>query len=172
MECYSDASHAGDNPHDTFSQTGVIVVMNGAPVYWCSKKQVDSTAISSASAEIYALSEAVRAVRFHAWICADMQVQVNSPLQVFVDNKQAITFQKGTCLKSKLRGCVSLRWAWVKELKEAKDIDVRHVPGRLQKADIFTKGLPNYKFQEQLKTLRGGLHLGHYMEVVQLAKAK
>ena len=99
-----------------------------------------------------------------------MMVPVSSPLQVFVDNKQAISFKKGTCMKSKLRGCISLRWAWVRELREAGEVEVKHVPGRLQRADFLTKGLANYKFQEQLNVVRGELHMAHYMVVVALSK--
>ena len=50
LECYSDSAYGGDKPHVTRSQTGVIVLLNGAPVYWCSRKQIQGTACSSALA--------------------------------------------------------------------------------------------------------------------------
>ena len=56
---YVDSDHAGDRLAGTRSQTGVVVLCNGMPIHWRSNKQ-PVTAISSAAAEIYALSEAPR----------------------------------------------------------------------------------------------------------------
>ena len=57
---YSDSDHAGDRVvNGSRSVTGVIFVCSGMPIHWRSNKQpVSST--SSAVADIYALSEAVR----------------------------------------------------------------------------------------------------------------
>ena len=50
---YSDSDHAGDTCTGTNrSHTGVIVLLNGMPVYWRSNKQ-PITSVSSACAEIY-----------------------------------------------------------------------------------------------------------------------
>ena len=154
IEYYSDASHASDWPYSTKSQTGVMITLNGAPVHWLSTKQVSSTAYSSALAEIYALSEAVRHAQLYAWRCADMQIPVTWPLCIQVDNKQAFSFQKGTCMQSKLRGCVDLRSAWVKELKDASKIVTQQVSSVKQKADVLTKCFPNWLFQQRMKLLR------------------
>ena len=123
-------------------------------MHWISTKQVRSTAYSSALAEIYALSEAVRHSQLYAWRCADMQVPVTWPLCIQVDNKQAISFQKGTCVQSKLRGCVDLREAWVQELRDAGKIATKKVSSERQKADVLTKCFPNWLFQQRLNLLR------------------
>ena len=55
-----DSDWAGDKASgNNRSRTGVVILLNGLPVFWRSNKQPE-TAISSAQAEIYALSEAVR----------------------------------------------------------------------------------------------------------------
>ena len=55
---YSDSDHAGDSKSgDARSTTGVIILLNGMPIFWRSNKQ-PKTSLSSACAEIYALSEA------------------------------------------------------------------------------------------------------------------
>ena len=155
---YSDASHASEWPLSARSQTGVMITLNGAPVHWISTKQVTSTAYSSALAEIYALSETVRHAQLYAWRCDDMQIPVTWPLCIQVDNKQAISFQKGTCLQSKLRGCVDLREEWVKELKDSDKICTKKVGTAAQKADVLTKCFPNWLFQQRLKLLRTDRH--------------
>ena len=170
LQCYSDSGHATDKPNQCRSQTGVIVILNGAPVYWCSRKQIQGTAYSSAMAEIYALSEAVRCVRLVAFVADEMNVKITSPLCIQVDNKQAKSFKEGTCMNSKLRGTVDMRDAWVKELREAKQIEVVHVPAAKQKADVLTKGLPNYKFRLGLNLTRGTRHRRHMAAVANLAR--
>ena len=77
--------------------------LNDAPIRWLSKKQIDS----SAMAKIYALSESVRVARSIAWRCEEMGMKFQSPLCVQVDNRQAKTFQAGTCINSKIRGVCS-----------------------------------------------------------------
>ena len=49
------------------SHTGSMILLNDTPIQWVSKKQIESTAYSSAMAEIYALSETVRVARSVAW---------------------------------------------------------------------------------------------------------
>ena len=172
VECYSDSAYAGDRPHQVRSQTGVVVVLNGAPVYWCSRKQVQGTSYSSAMSEIYALSEAVRCVRLVAFVCDEMGATITVPLCVKVDNKQAKTFKEGTCMSSKIRGVIDMRDAWVRELRDDKGVDVKYVPAAGQKADVLTKGLPNYKFRLGVKLLRGSAHEKHMREVVNVAHGR
>ena len=151
IEIYSDSDHAGDKPHTMKSHTGIMITLNDAPIQWVSKKQIDSTAYSSAMAEIYALSESVRVARSVAWRCEEMGMKLQYPLCVQVDNRQSKTFQEGTCVKSKLRGVVDMRDAWVQELRDLAKVKVKWVPGHLNKADLLTKCFPNWLFQNRLQ---------------------
>ena len=104
-------------------------------------------------AEIYALSETVRAARLVQWRCAEMNMNVSSPLVVQVDNEQARVFADGNCLQSQLRGVIDMRAEWVKELRDKQLVKVVHINTEKNKADLLTKCLPNYKFQKQLKAI-------------------
>ena len=105
VECYSDSDHAGDKGIDCRSQTGIFVLLNGVPVHWRSVKQV-STAVSSACAEIYALSETVKEARLFTWRAEELGKRSSSTLSVQVDNAQATLFAKGVlvgiCGRAKL----------------------------------------------------------------------
>ena len=66
--------------------TGVVFLCNGMPIHWRSKKQ-PTTLTSSAAAEIYAFSEAVRdaqaliaQVRF--FIAGEMGIKAKYPIGV------------------------------------------------------------------------------------------
>ena len=127
LSVYSDSDHAGDRPYTTRSHTGTMILLNNVPIHWASKKQTVSTAYSSAMAEVYALSETVRAARLIAWKCEDMNMNVSSPLVVQVDNDQARVFAHGHCLQSRLRGVVDMREDWVQELRDQNLVQVVHV---------------------------------------------
>ena len=65
-----------------------------------------------------------------------------------VDNKQILSFKYGTCAKSKLRGMISRRWNFIKELLD-ENITVEKVDTRKNLADILTKSLDNVEFNRQ-----------------------
>jgi len=90
---YSDSDHASDKKIDTRSQTGIMILLNGVPCYWRSAKQ-PITALSSAEAEIYALSESVKHGRLFLWRCEEANIPVKWPMTIYVDNtytKQVVT---------------------------------------------------------------------------------
>ena len=70
-DLYVDSDHAGEKKLYSQSRTGVAFFLNGFPTHWKSKKQ-PSTSLSSAAAEIYALSEACKDARLRYWISEDM----------------------------------------------------------------------------------------------------
>ena len=155
LECYSDSDHAGERPQCTHSQTGAMITLNGVPVQWASRKQTATTATSSALAEIYALSETARMSQLTAWKIEELGASLPYPLVIQVDNSQAISFQRSTCLVSKLRGLVDLRWAWVCELRNTNKVSVIKVNTKYNKADVLTKCMPAYKFRMCMRTLQG-----------------
>ena len=138
-ECFSDSDHAGNRRYgDTKSRTGLIILLNGMPMHWRSNKQ-PATAMSSAAAEIVALSETMKDMRLRVWIAEEAQIKVIKPVVVQVDNKAAISFQESTNPGSKLQGVFDMRQAWIKELKNTKEFVVQFVPTEKNLADALTK---------------------------------
>jgi hypothetical protein len=132
-----------------------MITLNGAPVQWASRKQTMATATSSALAEIYALSETARMSQLTAWKIEELRASMTYPLVIQVDNSQAISFQRSTCLVSKLRGLVDLRWAWVCELRDLNKVRVIKVNTMYNKADVLTKCMPAYKFRMCMRNIQG-----------------
>ena len=101
---YSDSDHAGDKQSgNAKSRTGVIILLNGMPIHWRSNKQ-PTTSISSAQAEIYAMSETVRDARLRMWVHEELGGTINYPFPILVDNAAGVSFQNAACTASKLRG--------------------------------------------------------------------
>ena len=138
---YSDSDHAGETAMgNTRSHTGVIMLLNGMPVHWRSNKQ-PKTSLSSAAAEIYAMSEAVKDASLRYWIAEDMHIATDWPMMLHVDNGAGESFQKSTCGQTKLKGIFNLRLEWVKELKNEGVVKAVHVAADRNLADMLTKGL-------------------------------
>ena len=68
-------------------------MLNGMPIHWQSVKQ-PVTALSSTEAEIYALSEAIKAIKHRYWIAEELSDSMDWPAKVQCDNSACIQFQK------------------------------------------------------------------------------
>lgn len=68
-----------------------------------------STAVSSACAKIYALSDAAKHARLYRWRGEEIGIHSHGPVVVQVDNLQAKGFTAVTCVDSKLRGTFDKR---------------------------------------------------------------
>lgn len=150
IEIYCDSDHGGDKHLTTRSQSGVMITLNGVPVHWGSSRQ-PVTVLSSAEAEIYALAEAVKCGRLCNWRCEEMGMKINWPITISVDNTQAITFQKGTCVNSKLRGTFDMRREFVGELRNNKEVDTKHISRDKNLADNLTHCQPSGPFNRGLQ---------------------
>jgi hypothetical protein len=146
---YSDSDHASDKKIDTRSQTGIMILLNGVPCYWRSAKQ-PITALSSAEAEIYALSESVKHGRLFLWRCEEANIPVKWPMTIYVDNTQSKSFQNATCINSKLRGVFDLRDAWIQELRDKGQVETVAIPRKENKSDILTHCLSSGNFNKEV----------------------
>ena len=88
MVIYSDSDFATD-PENRLSVTGFVLYLCGVPIVWRTKQQASVT-LSSSEAEYFALSEAVKEVRFVYQLLLEMGFKVEVPITVRVDNMGAI----------------------------------------------------------------------------------
>ena len=150
LKYFSDSDHAGDLPITTCSHSGTMLLLNGVPIRWKSKKQ-PKTSRSSAEAEIYALGQTVDETNFLNWKLQDIGVTVEMPTQVYVDNSQAKAFTEHLCINTRLRSTFNLNQQWIKELRDSKLLKVNKVESIKNPADLLTKPLPAYKHIQLLK---------------------
>ena len=134
---YVDSDLAGD-PASTRSRTGIVVILNQMPVHWRSQKQ-PITCFSSAAAEVFALSEAVKDSQSLIWRAEELGCKFKYPIRMQEDNQAAVSFQKSTTPYSKLKGVYNFRDAWVQELKNMKKILAVKVDTNFNVADLLTK---------------------------------
>jgi len=88
LKAYSDADFAG-NKEALISLTGYVVYFMNVPVCWSSCGQ-KSVTLSTTEAEYVACSEVMKEVLFILQLLRHLQVKIQLPIRVHVDNIRAI----------------------------------------------------------------------------------
>ncbi|KAG7559072.1 Reverse transcriptase RNA-dependent DNA polymerase [Arabidopsis thaliana x Arabidopsis arenosa] len=142
---YSDSSHNVDED-DGKSTTGHVFYFNGCPITWCSQKQ-ETVALSSCEAEFMAATEAAKQAIWLQELFAEVIGRECESVTIRVDNKSAIALTKNPVFHGRSKH-IHRRYHFIRECVENGQVEVEHVPGEEQKADILTKALGRIKFKE------------------------
>ena len=122
--------------------SGGIIFWNGGPVGWLGERQ-DQTSLSSAEAEIRATNSTSKKVVDFRNICQSMVdsghnlQDIVSPTLLFNDNETCVRWLYN--MTSKAARHIALRENSVREWIQSKLLSVKHVSGKLNPSDIFTK---------------------------------
>jgi hypothetical protein len=157
VKYYSDSDLAGDSEVTNLSRTGTMIILNDIPVSWKSHlqgKEGRGIAVSSAVAEIYALYESGKVCQDYTWRANETNMKLKTPIVVFVDNDQAISFTNSTCTNSRLRGSISRKQAWVQELKSGGLLTPKYINTKNNLADIMTKALREGRHSDLIKQIQ------------------
>ena len=152
MECFTDSDYAGD-PVSQRSVTGYIIYMHGVPICWKSSSK-KSVTLSSCEAEWVALSEAVKDIIFIINLCDSMQIKIQLPVTVRVDNIGAIFMTQNVTTISRTKH-VDVRGKYVKEYAEDGVIKIVFVRSEDNDSDIMTKNLASELYGKHSKKLLG-----------------
>ena len=138
VEAYSDSDYAGDR--DTRrSVSGYIITINGCVVSWRSRGQ-KSVTLSSSEAEFVAASEAVTEMKYIKQVLEGIGEKIDLPMKLKMDNVGAIYMAKNQAPGQRSKH-VDIRYNYVKELVENKELEVEFVKSENNLADIFTKNV-------------------------------
>jgi hypothetical protein len=135
---YSDADWAGD-PDSRKSTTGYLFTIGGVPVSWKSKKQA-TVALSTAEAEYMALSTAAQEVSWLRKFLVNFGLDQNKATVIFEDNQGCIALAKNPVSHERTKH-IDIRYHFIRELVEAKMIDLQYLPTADMLADLLTKGM-------------------------------
>ncbi|GJY75105.1 retrovirus-related pol polyprotein from transposon TNT 1-94 [Tanacetum coccineum] len=143
LTAFSDADHAGCL--DTRKSTsGGIQFLGDMLVSWMSKKQ-DCTAMSSAEAEYVALSASCAQVMWMRTQLQDYGFNYNK-IPLYCDSQSAIAISCNPVQHSRTKH-IHTRYHFIKEQVENGIIELYFVRTEYQLADMFTKALPEERFQ-------------------------
>ena len=145
LEGYSDSSHNVDDD-DVKSTTGHVFYLGESPITWCSTKQ-EIVALSSCEAEFMAATEAAKQAIWLQELFIEVVGKACERVTIRVDNKSAIALTKNPVFHGRNKH-IHRRFHFIRECVENEQVNVEHVPGSEQKADILTKSLGRIKFKE------------------------
>jgi hypothetical protein len=150
VEIQSD-SDWGSNVDDRRSTTGYVLLVNGNPVSWCSRKQ-KSTALSSCEAEFMALSEAMREGLWLRQLLIELDVGYVGPVIIRVDNQSAIKLAENPVQHQRSKH-IDIRYFRIREEIRDGTIKVLYVPTEDNVADLLTKNTALAQFLRNIGAL-------------------
>ena len=111
-----------------------------------------SVVLSTTEAEYMALSEVVKELRIIVQLLQTMNVEVELPITVYVDNVGAIWLSNNRTTSDRTKHS-NIRTSFVKEYQEDGKIIIKFVESEENEADIFTKNTTNVIFSNHEKKL-------------------
>ena len=151
IDFYVDSDWATEAA-DRKSQTGMVVILNGNPVAWFSRKQ-DMVATSSAGAEYVAFNSPLSPALFVMRLVEEIGVYEAVRMRARKDNLPTIKMIRSLG-GTKRRKFIDVRHHEIIDKLDRYGVEVQHVESAKQKADMFTKSLGRVAFKEQRARLR------------------
>jgi hypothetical protein len=115
------------------------IYLNHVLIAWRWKSQ-KTVALSSSEAEFCACGEAVREIPFIAQILMSMNIPVELPMQLYMDNVGAIFMPENQTSSSRTRQ-IDTRWWYVNDLQSQGLIKINFIPMKENVSDLGTKNV-------------------------------
>ena len=147
---YTDADLAGC-PITRRSHSGVVLILNGGPVVWSSRRQSEVTECTM-NAEYVALFDGAREAVWLKRFLIELDIKCTT-IPMYIDNKPAISVVKN-CEDNKKSKYIDIKYHYTREVVNKRDIFVEYIASNDNLADIFTKPLAKPRFCQ----LREGLN--------------
>jgi hypothetical protein len=135
---YSDSDWAGDRDNRK-SVSGFILFLCGVPIMWRSKQQA-TVALSSAEAEFVSVGELVKEVSFVVQLLLSMEIAVQMPVVIRVDNMGAIFMSKNASSSGRTRH-MDVKWRFINDLVNDEVIQLVFVKSGENWSDMETKNV-------------------------------
>ena len=147
-----DADWAGDT--DTRrSHTGYILMINGGPISWKSRRQ-DNVSLSTSEAEFVAASQAAQEVVYVRETLRDFGYSQSTATDIFEDNLACIAMSENL-VRRKFSRHIDIRVYSVREFVKASIVKLISLRTHKMVADALTKSLPLPAFIAHRKLMLG-----------------
>ena len=167
LNALSHSDFASDK-ETRISVFGYIIYFCGLPIAWRGKG-MKSVVLSTTEAEYMALSEVVKELKFIVQLLQTMNIEVELPITVYVDNVGAIWLSNNRTTNDRTKH-IDIRTSFVKEYQEDGKIIIKFVKSEDNEADIFTKNTTIVIFQNHQKRLvcdKGKVNMEVNQELIQ-----
>ena len=154
----SDSDYAKD-PDTRRSVSGWAAFLNDAPYTRKSRMQKFVT-LSVTEAECVAATECVQDMLYGKRFLESLGLQVELPMVLYMDNKGGVDIFNSWSIAGNTRA-ISVRFAFIRELKEAGVLKIEWIEGKKNSADLFTKNLSGPDYEK---------HVSEYEDIAQAAE--
>lgn len=143
LRVFTDADWDG-NVDDQKSTTGGAFFLGGRLVLWMSKKQ---SCISQSTAKVEYVAAFMNCTQtiWMKHVLNGFKVLVYEPVSIFCDNTSAINISKNSVLHARTKH-FELKYHFLREKVQNKEVALEHVSSKEQLANIFTKPRPKATF--------------------------
>jgi hypothetical protein len=150
LRAFADASFA-DDLLTRYSTGAHVVFIAGGPVLWKTKKQT-FVAASTTEAEFTNLSPAGQSAQWVARILAEYGAPQPAPILLYTDSNNARLIVMNPLNTARTR-CVDIRYKWIIDRVQKKELVIEHISGTEMAADGLTKPLLREKHQQFVRML-------------------
>lgn len=142
INVYCDADWGGDSS-ERKSTSGYAVFIGKALVAWSSKVQ-QCISLSTTEAEYVALTEAVKESLWLKQLLSELGIHDTVPI-IKCDNQAAISLSKYNTNHKRSKH-IEIRYHFIRNLSERREIQVEYIKSNQNTADIFTKSIAKDQF--------------------------
>ena len=137
------------------STTGFVIMLNGAPLMFKSRKQ-QTIAKSSSEAEITAMASCADELKWFQGILSELGLRTpqSPPSMIYCDNRSTVTLAGKNLAFTRMKN-YAIKYAFLKEEQDAGNLAVKWISGLEQPADGLTKYLDKAKHQAFTSTFMG-----------------
>ena len=132
LKALSDSDFASDK-ETRISVFGYIMYFCGIPIAWRSKG-MKSVVLSTTEAEYMALSEVVKESKFIVQLLQTMNIEVELPITVYVDNVGAIWLSNNRTTSDRTKH-IDIRTSFIKKYQEDGKIIIKFVKSEENEAE-------------------------------------
>nr|GFB77022.1 zinc finger, CCHC-type [Tanacetum cinerariifolium] len=141
---YSDSSYE-INTDQGKGTTGIVFYFGESPITWCTQKQ-PTVALSSCESEFMAATGAACQALWLKRLLSELTGWKEERITLKDDNVLAIALVRNLVFHGRSKH-IDIRYHFIRECVENGHINVEHVSGELQRADILIKAPPRLKFE-------------------------
>lgn len=133
------------------SRTGFVVYNDAGPISWKSQLQT-TTALSTCEAEYLALVETIKELLWVKQLLTEMNITVQQPIKVFVDNQAAMLLAANPSHHSRTKH-IDIRHHFIREYVSAGTIELYYIDTKENVSDLLTKATSKSVFQHLIGKL-------------------